>query len=65
MAGEKGSIFLNFHDQRERKAPEVHELVRKTVDSIPAGNRVVLVLSKQDFGHVSMPLSLQGEEIIS
>lgn len=59
------NVFLNFHDQRRRGPSEVQSTIQKTVERIPPGNKVVLVLSKDQFGKVQIPLDIGAAEIIA
>ncbi len=62
---EGANVFLNFHDKRGLKADETKKTVDEMVERLPAGQRVVLVVSKADFGKVSIPLSMAAGEVIS
>jgi hypothetical protein len=62
---DRGSIFHNFHDMRGEKAVRAHDFVQEVAAKIPEGKRVVLAVSKSEFGKLRIPLDLMGSEVIS
>jgi hypothetical protein len=59
------NVFLNFHDQRGRVAKEMHQTIQSVVEEIPTGSKVVLVVSKDQFGEIQIPLDIGAAEIIA
>jgi hypothetical protein len=60
-----GSIFKNFHDDRDAKIEAAVGNINASLAKIPAGQRVNIILSKEQFGKVQIPLDMVAVEMIS
>lgn len=58
------SIFKNFQDERKRPLDAAAKGIHERISGIRKGEGVVIVLSKDEFGKVNMPLDLMGAETI-
>jgi hypothetical protein len=58
------SIFKNFVDLRDRPK-DTNELIADVAQNLPEGERVTLILTKDEFGKLTIPLDIQGAEVIS
>lgn len=61
----EGSVFNNFRDDRKNKFEAHAENIRQSVSKIPAGERVTIVLSRNQLGKIRIPLDLMAAEMIS
>jgi hypothetical protein len=58
------SVFKNFVDLRG-SPKDADELVADIASRLPEGQRVTLVLTKADFGRISVPLDVSAAEVVS
>lgn len=61
----EGSVFMNFHDERKVSIKKHTESYSSVLSKIPSGQRVTLVISKDEMGKINVPLDLMAAEMIS